>query len=111
MQKLFIGLAILGALLGIVWAIQGNSFFLYKAFAPKYEQVRRETFEQSKAYNQGVAQELDNEFFQYQRADSAGRAALAPVILHQVADYPVDKLPAHLSEFVAELRRQQAVSR
>ena len=45
---------------GLTWAVQGNDFFMYKVFAPKYEQVRRTTFEQSKAYNQGMVQELQN---------------------------------------------------
>ena len=47
-------------LLGLGWLVTGNDFFLFKVFAPKYEQVRRETFEQSKAYNQGMIQELQN---------------------------------------------------
>ena len=82
--------------LGITWAITGNSFFLYRIFAPKYEQVRREVFEQSKAYNQGMIQELQNMQFQYIQADEAHKGALASIILHRVADFPVDKLPVDL---------------
>ena len=42
----------LALFMGLGWVAQGNSFFMYKFFAPKQEQVRRETFEQSKAYRQ-----------------------------------------------------------
>jgi hypothetical protein len=49
--------ALLG-ILGLTWVFQGNDFFLTRFFAPKYEQVRRETFENSKAYRDGMVQEL-----------------------------------------------------
>lgn len=50
---------------GTVWVVKGNNFFLSKIFNPAEEQVRRETFEESKAYNQGMIQELQNMQFQY----------------------------------------------
>jgi hypothetical protein len=90
--------------LGLTWAVQGSNFFLYSVFAPKYEQVRRQTFEQSKAYNQGMVQELQNMQFQYAQADEAHKAALADIILHRAADYNADNLPPGLYAFVQELR-------
>ena len=94
-------------ILGITWGITGNSFFLYKIFAPRYEQARREVFEQSKAYNQGMIQELQNMQFQYIQADEAHKGALASIILHRVADFPVDKLPVDLRTFIQKLRNNQ----
>lgn len=90
------------------WLFQGNDFFMYKIFAPKYEQVRRETFEQTKSYNQGVAQELNKQYTEYQSASDAGKQAIAAVVLHQVADYDVEKLPPHLRQFVNQLREDRA---
>ena len=46
--------------IGLSWIVQGNEFFLYKVFAPRTEAMRREVFEQSKAFNQGMVQELQN---------------------------------------------------
>lgn len=46
---------------GVSFWTQGTDFFLYQMFAPKYEQVRRNTFEQSKAYTQGMIQQLRQE--------------------------------------------------
>lgn len=105
----YIGLGVLAlvAILGLTWFFQGNDFFLYKTFAPKYEQVRRETFEQSKTYNQGMIQELQNMQFDYAQADSAGKAALAPIILHRAADYDVNRMPADLRSFVEQLKRER----
>lgn len=100
----------LGGLLGItaiMWVVMGNDFFLYKMFAPKMEQIRRETFEQSKAYNQGMVQELENMQFQYVQAQPEQQKALAPIILHRAADYDINKLPVNLRNFVEDLRRAQ----
>jgi hypothetical protein len=110
-KNVFIGIGVVLTLLGLTWAIQGNGFFMYKVFAPKYEQVRRETFEQSKAYNQGMVQELQNMQFEYVKADKEHQAALASVILHRAADYDESKLPADLRAFIADLKRQRTLSR
>lgn len=101
--------AILGLLvltIGLGWLVQGNDFALYKFFAPKYEQVRRETFEQTKSYNQGMVQELQNMQFQYEQATPEHQAALRSIILHRAADFPEEKLPAHLRSFVNQLRNK-----
>lgn len=90
--------------LGLTWVFQGNNFFLMKVFAPKYEAVRRETFEESKAYNQGVVQELQNMQFEYIKADKDHKAALRSVILHRAADYPEERMPASLRTFIQDIR-------
>ena len=88
----------------IAWAVQGNDFFMYKVFAPKMEQVRRETFEQTKSYNQGMIQELQNMQFDYVKTtDPAAKTALASIILHRAADYPREKLPVDLRVFIDSL--------
>ena len=106
----FAALAAAG-ILGLTWVFQGNDFFLYRAFAPKYEAVRRQTFEQSKAYNQGVQQELQNMEFEYVQADPAHKAALASIILHRAADYDESKLSPDLATFIDGLRHSQELSR
>lgn len=97
--------------LGLAWLVQGNDFFLYKTFAPKYEQVRRETFEQSKAYNQGMVQELQNMQFEYVKADPGSKAALRKIILHRAADYPEANMPRDLAAFIVQLKREETQSR
>lgn len=98
------------SLFGGAWLVQGNDFFMYKVFAPKYEAVRRETFEQSKAYNQSMVQEIQNMQFEYVKADDGHKAALAAIILHRVADYDESKLPANLRSFVSGLRHERVSS-
>lgn len=98
------GLAILIAIVGIAWVLQGNQFFLYRYFAPKTEGVRREVFEQSKAYKQGMIQELQNMQFEYVKADDAHKKSLAAIILHRAADFDDGELPADLRSFIDGLR-------
>jgi hypothetical protein len=101
------GVLILVLLLGVVWIFQGNDFFMYKVFAPKYEQARREVFEQTKSYNQGMIQELQNMQFQYVQADKEHKDALASTILHRAADYDENKLPADLRSFIQQLKSER----
>jgi len=96
------GLLIIMGFIGFV--AQGYDFFMFKIFAPKYEQARRETFEQSKAYNDGMAQELRAMQMDYIKADEPHKKALKSVILHRISGYPEDHLPSDLQAFVNELK-------
>ena len=105
------GLLTIAVVLGLTWVFQGNDFFLLRYFAPRYEAVRRETFEQSKAYRQGMVQELQNMQFAYEQADDAHKAALADIILHRAADVDQTILPPDLYNFVAQLKREKGARR
>ncbi len=100
-------------ILGLAWVGQGSDFFLYKVFAPKYEAVRRDTFEQSKAYNQGMIQELQNMQFEHAKAHPGQKDALASIILHRAADYDLNdpRVPAELRQFVQSLRQERSSAR
>ena len=87
------------------WIFTGNSLLMNKFFAPKQEQVRREVFEETKSYNQGMIQELQNMQFEYIKAKPEQQNALRSIILHRAADYPVDKMPIDLYNFIQELKR------
>lgn len=95
--------------LGLTWMVQGNNFFLFKFFAPREEAVRREVFEQSKAYNEGMAQELRRMQMEYIKADDKQKEALASVILHQFAGYNANTLPPDLRLFINELKVSQGI--
>lgn len=104
----FVGISfvVLFIIFCLVWVSEGNYLFLMKVFSPKYEQVRKETFEQSKAYNQGMIQELQNMQFDYLKTkDEKAKEAMESIILHRVADYDVNKLPPDLYLFIKELRK------
>lgn len=108
MKGIFIGLGVLVAFLALLWILQGNDFFMYKFFAPRQEAVRRQVFEQTKSYNQGMIQELQNMQFEYiKTADPKAKDALASIILHQAADFPEEKMPADLRAFIQGLKQER----
>lgn len=99
----------LAGIIGIValtWAMEYNNLLFTKIFSPKYEEVRRETFEQSRAYNEGLAQELSSMEFQYEQADEAHREALRSVILHRISGVDQDNLPASTRRFISKIKME-----
>ena len=104
----WVGLAVL-LVVAASWAFTGNALALYQVFAPRTEAVRRQTFEQSRAFNQGMVQELENMQFQYERADSASRAALASIIRHRASGYNLNDpaLPQSLRTFINSLKESK----
>jgi hypothetical protein len=101
----------LSGLLGIAWIVQGNEFFLYKVFAPRQEAVRRQVFEQSRAFNQGMIQELENMQLEYvKQTDPGAKAAIGSIILHRASGYNLNDqaVPAELRSFVECLRYERS---
>lgn len=103
MKDIAIGVLALVAVIALGWVLTGNSLAMQKVFAPAREQVRRETFEESKAYRDGVVQEIRAMQFEYLKADDAHKAAMGAVIRHKLAGFPADALPPDLQQFVVEL--------
>jgi hypothetical protein len=104
--------SIIGVIVGILaitWIITSNEFFLYKFFAPKQEAVRRHVFEQTKSYNQGMIQELQNMQMEYIKTDKDGKAAMSSIILHRAADYDENRLPTDLRVFISQLKRERGM--
>lgn len=94
--------------LALGWVVQGNDFFLYRTFAPKYEQTRREVYEQTPSYRHGMVQELQNMQFEYEKAAPEHKAALRKIILRRAADYPdQESLPPDLYGFIQRLKREE----
>lgn len=100
--------AILGGLLGILaltWVLQGNHFFMYRVFGIQYENTRREIFEQSRAFNEGMAQELQRMWLDYQHATNPDeKAAIRSLVQHRVAGYDVSRIEnPQLRGFVVQM--------
>lgn len=110
---------IIGAILGTVAALMlvvvvcfGVGLLnlgAYEFFAPRYENARRHAFEQTRSFNAGMVQQLEDMRFQYESADPAHRAALASIILHEAAGYNLDDVdvPSDLRAFIRALRAQR----
>ena len=105
-----VGLVVLVLVVGVgmTWVAQGNEFFLYKFFAPRTESVRRQVFEQTKSYKQGMTQELQNMQFEWaKQADPNAKAAMASIILHRAADFDPNIMTPCLRSFIEQLKRDR----
>ena len=72
---------------------QGTDFFLYKVFAPKYENVRREVYENTDSYIAGHNQDLVKFRLEYMREkDPAGRTAIQMTIVQEFANFDESKI-------------------
>lgn len=108
-MKIFFGvIGFLLCILALTWVIQGNDFFMYKVFGLRYEQTRRQIFEQSRAFNQGMIQELENMQFEYEKAPPEHQKALRSVILHRASGYNLNDpdVPASLRAFINQLKKE-----
>lgn len=100
--------AVIGIAIAISWISMGNEFFLYKFFAPKQEAVRREVFENTKSYKQGMAQEIVSYQSQYIVATDEQKLALGSLILHKVADYDESTFKPEIRAFLSQVRNDQS---
>jgi hypothetical protein len=92
------------ALLAVGWFVRANFIVQDAALAPMEEAVRRKTFEQSKAYKQGLAQDIRSLQQDYLMADEQHKKVLRSVIVHRTADVELSELPSDLASFVAQMR-------
>jgi len=99
-------LAIVGGIVGLgalTWSIAYHELIFTSFFAPKFENVRRNTFEQSKSFRTGAVQELQNMQFEYIKADPEHKKALADIIRHRAVEVPADAMPSDLQSFISNL--------
>lgn len=106
-KSIFVILIIIIGLLGTLWVVEGNDFFLYQYFAPKQEQVRRNVYENSVSYNQGMIQDLEDMQVQYldPKTDKDQKDALKNIIIERSTKFDMNKAPADLRNFVDKLKR------
>jgi len=100
LRELGAGVLLTGAIAVGVFAVAGYGLFFQGFFAPRFENIRRQTFENSQSYNDGMIQQLQSYYVEYQRTDEKGKEAIRSVVSHQYASYPVGRLPSHLQSFV-----------
>jgi hypothetical protein len=100
-----ITLAVLFAIFLLVFLLQGGDFFLYKFFSPKYENVKREVFENTQSYVEGARQELAAYKLDYARAKTAEeKTAIKFTVVHRFSNIDENKLDPGLKDFLREMK-------
>ena len=94
----------IGALI-VIGIMTFGSIVIYRYSGPMYQEIRREVFEETKSFNDGMVRDLSNLRIEYLGATgTAQKAALRSTILHRASDIDEDRLPADLRSFIRELR-------
>jgi hypothetical protein len=102
-------LVILGTVVGVAavgalgWSVTYHELIFQSFFNPKFEDVRRNTFERSKSFQTGAVQELQNMQFEYIKASPEHKKALADIIRHRATEVPEDAMPQDLQSFISNL--------
>jgi hypothetical protein len=104
MKEFFLAIFALAVIGGLVWLGTENDVRLQRHYAPQLEQIRRDTFVESQAYNEGMLQELEHARLEYIKAPADQKAAIASLLQHQFASYDVNKLPPDDAQFLNQIR-------
>ena len=96
MRTFGIAVLVLLALLAVTWLIQGNDFFMYKFFAPRYEAARREVFVNTPSYVNGKRQFLARLHHEWENADAGHRESICALARSEAATVDVKLLPSNL---------------
>jgi len=108
MTKFQVVLSVIAGLLAIAalgFYFNALDLALLATFAPRTEAVRQNTFEQSRAYNDGMIRDLENIQMDYVAATTdQQRAVLRATALHRFSVYPASKLPPDLQAFYQQLK-------
>ena len=83
----------------------GGDLALYKFWAPKQENAKRQVFENTQSYIQGKTEYIGKLRYQYLAAEpnSAQQASLRMLILSEAQTVDIDKLPYSIKAFVQQL--------
>lgn len=110
-MKEFFGFILIIVILGALeFGVRITILAVNKAISPMEENVKREVFEETKAYNEGKTQQLAKLRSEFMKAkgknDKVAMKAIGSSVRHQFADYDREKLPSHLQSFINETERQ-----
>jgi hypothetical protein len=86
-----LGLSLIGLIATsfIVFVLQYAGLLNYQFFAPKYEAVRREVWENTPSYYAGTRRDFDSLILQYKLAKTAEeKAAIVAILRHRAAGAP-----------------------
>jgi hypothetical protein len=90
---------------GIDFLATGESFLMYKYWAPKQENVRREVFENTDSFVRGKIAHIAQLELDYEQSQStAQKGALRRMVLTEAAEVDNSKLPASEQEFISSLK-------
>jgi hypothetical protein len=99
-------LGIVGAIvLGVAVIVGGGygSLYLFKTFAPQWEDARTDVYRNSKSYVEGTIRDLRRLKREYEAADESQQSTLKTIIFQRSDELDYDQLPGDLRRFIESL--------
>lgn len=90
------------AIVGVIWYFGPD---IYKHMGGRYEESRREIFEESQAHVHGNIEHLNRLKLEYETAEAGHKPALRTAILTSFGSMNDSQWPPHLRSFIDNLRR------
>lgn len=87
MKKVLCALAGLMAVLAFVFGLNYFGLVSFRFFAPKYENAKREVFEQTQSFVEGKRQSLTKHYNEWRKSDAEEKAAIRIVVLQEFANF------------------------
>ena len=103
MREFFIFVSIVAFGLLCIVSLQFFGLINYQFFAPKYEAVRRQVFENTQSYQQGSMRDFDNLYLAYVQAKSEDeKAVIIDTLRHRTAGVQPDNIPPRVRALLGE---------
>jgi len=105
MKKLLIVLGILISIFILGFTLQYYSIWNYRFFEPKKENAKREVFEQTQSYVEGMRQDALKLRMEYLKAeDTDTKKIIKNTIVHKFANFDENKLEPELRDFIHSMK-------
>jgi hypothetical protein len=99
------GMASLVGLIALAFVLNLGGLEWARFFNPKYETVRRQTFERNKSYVHGSIQDLGKRYREYLAAEPDEREAIGKLVALEFAEFDADLISSpELRSFLIEQR-------
>jgi hypothetical protein len=102
-RAIFAGAIGLAALCAIGFGLNYFGYTQFAFFMPKYEQVRRNTFEQSQAYVEGQRRDIQNLRLEWIDATPEKKAAIRSIALQRINGLPESAMSPEIEAFRNQL--------
>jgi hypothetical protein len=91
--------------LGLAVIVGGSygSLYLFKTFAPQWEDARTDVYRNSKSYVEGTIRDLRRLKREYEKADESQQSTLKTIIFQRSDEVDYDQLPGDLQRFINSL--------
>jgi hypothetical protein len=105
MKEILGAVSAVAAIIALTWAGTYHDVIFRSVFAPKHEQIRRDTYVQSESHVRGTILDLQKRQIEYlKEKDPATKEALASIIRQTASQVPAQLLPPQLQSFLSEIQ-------